>query len=43
VVESALLVPIVFNTAITVHHLRLKGFVLGMIGKPKCADVWLDA
>jgi len=29
--------------AITVHHPRLKGFVLGMIGKPKCADVWLDA
>ena len=43
VVENALLVPIVFNTAITVHHPRLKGFVLGMIGKPKCADVWLDA
>jgi ABC-type transport system substrate-binding protein len=43
VVENALLVPIVFNTAITVHHPRLKGFVLGMIGKPKCTEVWLDA
>jgi len=43
VVENALLVPIVFNTAITVHHQRVKGFVLGMIGKPKCTEVWLDA
>jgi ABC-type transport system substrate-binding protein len=43
VVENALLVPIVFNTAVTVHHPRVNGFVLGMIGKPKCTDVWLDA
>jgi ABC-type transport system substrate-binding protein len=42
VVENALLVPIVFNTAIAVHHPRVKGFVTGIIGKPKCADVWLD-
>jgi ABC-type transport system substrate-binding protein len=43
VIENALLVPIVFNTAIAVHHPRVKGFVTGIIGKPKCADVWLDA
>jgi ABC-type transport system substrate-binding protein len=29
VVENALLVPIVFNTAITVHHPRLKGLFSG--------------
>jgi hypothetical protein len=43
VVENALLVPLLFNTAITVRHPKVKGFVLGMIGKPKCTEVWLDA
>jgi ABC-type transport system substrate-binding protein len=43
VVENALLVPLLFNTAITVRHPRVKGFVWGMIGKPKCTEVWLDA
>ena len=42
VVENALLVPILFNTAVTAHHPRVRNFVLGMIGKPKCTDVWLD-
>jgi peptide/nickel transport system substrate-binding protein/glutathione transport system substrate-binding protein len=42
VVENALLVPLLFNTAITVRHPKVKGFVLGMIGKPKCTEVWLD-
>jgi ABC-type transport system substrate-binding protein len=43
VVENALLVPLLFNTTITVRHPRVKGFVWGMIGKPKCTEVWLDA
>ena len=42
VVENALLVPIVFNTSINVHHPRVKNFVAGLIAKPKCTTVWLE-
>jgi ABC-type transport system substrate-binding protein len=41
VVENALLMPIVFNTSINVHHPRVKDFVPGLIAKPKCTSVWL--
>jgi peptide/nickel transport system substrate-binding protein/glutathione transport system substrate-binding protein len=43
VVENALLVPIVFNTSINVHHPRVKDFVSGLIAKPKCTTVWLSS
>jgi ABC-type transport system substrate-binding protein len=43
VVENALLVPIVFNTSINVHHPRVKNFVAGLIAKPKCTTVWLSS
>jgi ABC-type transport system substrate-binding protein len=42
-IENALLLPIMFSTAVSVHQPRVKNFVWGMISKPKSAEVWLDA
>ncbi len=41
VVENALLVPLMFNTSVTVRNSKVKNFIAGLIDKPKLTEVWL--
>jgi peptide/nickel transport system substrate-binding protein/glutathione transport system substrate-binding protein len=43
VVENALLVPLMFNTSVTVLSTKVKNFAAGLIDKPKLTEVWLEA
>ena len=40
-VENALLVPVLFNTSVTVHNPKVKNFVVSLVDKPKVTEVWL--
>jgi peptide/nickel transport system substrate-binding protein/glutathione transport system substrate-binding protein len=41
VVENALLVPVLFNTSVSVSNPRVRNFIVGLVDKPKVTEVWL--
>ena len=43
VVENALLLPVSFNTSVTVHRPEVKDFQEGLLDKPKVTEVWLES